>query len=89
MAAPASKPLDRRQLKTQMNRLKKLETEMASLTAACAGLEQQLGEQSIYAAENRDQLKASLAAQVQKSKQLAQVEEEWLSLSEAIEQQAT
>ena len=86
---PAGKPLDRRQLKTQLNRLKKLETEMASLTAACAGLEQQLGEQSIYQAENRDQLKASLAEQAQKSKQLAQVEEEWLSLSEAIEQQAS
>jgi ATP-binding cassette subfamily F protein 3 len=62
---------------------------MASLTAACAGLEQQLGEQSIYQAENRDQLKASLAEQAQKSKQLAQVEEEWLNLSEAIEQQAS
>ncbi|HUV21808.1 MAG TPA: ATP-binding cassette domain-containing protein [Gammaproteobacteria bacterium] len=86
---PAGKPLDRRQLKTQLNRLKKLETEMASLTAACAGLEQQLGEQSIYQAENRDQLKASLAEQAQKSKQLAQVEEEWLNLSEAIEQQAS
>jgi ATP-binding cassette subfamily F protein 3 len=86
---PSGKPPDRRQLKTQLNRLKKLETEMASLTAACAGLEQQLGEQSIYQAENRDQLKASLAEQAQKSKQLAQVEEEWLNLSEAIEQQAS
>ena len=86
---PSGQPPDRRQLKTQLNRLKKLETEMASLTAACAGLEQQLGEQSIYQAENRDQLKASLAEQAQKSKQLAQVEEEWLNLSEAIEQQAS
>ena len=89
VAVPDGKLLDRRQLKTQLNRLKKLETEMASLTAACAGLEQQLGEQSIYQAENRDQLKASLAEQAQKSKQLAQVEEEWLNLSEAIEQQAS
>ena len=88
LGVPAGKPLDRRQLKTQQNQLKKLETEMASLAAACASLEQQLGEQSIYAAENRDQLNASLAAQAQKSKRLAQVEEEWLSLSEAIEQQA-
>jgi ATP-binding cassette subfamily F protein 3 len=89
VAVPASKPQDRRQLKTQLNRLKKLEMEMASLTSACEGLEQQLGEQSIYATENRDQLKASLAVQAQKRKQLAQVEEEWLSLSEAIEQQAS
>ena len=88
LAVVAGKPLDRRQLKTQLNRLKKLETEIASLTAACASLEQQLGEQAIYEAANRDQLNASLAAQAQNSKQLAQVEEEWLSLSEAIEQQA-
>jgi ATP-binding cassette subfamily F protein 3 len=88
LAVPAGKPPDRRQLKTQLNRLKKLETEMASLTATCASLEQQLGEQSIYDAANRDQLKTSLAAQAQKSKQLAQVEDEWLCLSEAIEQQA-
>jgi ATP-binding cassette subfamily F protein 3 len=87
-AVAAGKLPDRRQLKTQQNRLKKLETEMASLTAACASLEQQLGEQSIYEAENRDQLNASLAAQAQKSKQLEQIEEEWLSLSEVIEQQA-
>jgi ATP-binding cassette subfamily F protein 3 len=87
--AVAARPPDRRQLKTQLNRLKKLETEMASLTAACANLEQQLGEQSIYEAANRDQLNASLAAQAQKGKQLAQVEDEWLSLSEAIEQQAS
>ena len=86
LAVPAGKPLDRRQLKSQLNRLKKLETEMASLTAACASLNQQLGEQSIYEAANRELLNASLAAQSQKSKQLAQVEEEWLSLSEAIEQ---
>jgi len=83
----AGKPVDRRQRKTQLNRLRKLETEMATLTSACTSLEQQLAEQSIYEAANRDQLNASLAAQVQKSKQLAQVEEEWLSLSEAIEQQ--
>ncbi|MDC1286489.1 ATP-binding cassette domain-containing protein [Gammaproteobacteria bacterium] len=83
----AGKPVDRRQRKTQLNRLRKLETEMATLTSACASLEQQLAEQSIYEAANRDQLNASLAAQAQNSKQLAQVEEEWLSLSEAIEQQ--
>ena len=87
-AVAAGKPPDRRQLKTQLNRLRKLEAEMASLTSDCASLEQQLGEQSIYEAENREQLNVSLAAQAQKSKQLAQVEEEWLSLSEALEQQA-
>ena len=94
-AAPAglamtdAKPIDRRQQKTQLNRLKKLEREMAALTVDCNSLEQQLGDHSIYDAGNRDKLNASLAAQAQKSERLAQVEEEWLSLSEAIEQQAS
>jgi len=88
--APAdAKPIDRRQHKAQLNRLKKLEREMAALTADCNNLEQQLGDHSIYDAENRDKLDASLAAQAQKSELLAQVEEEWLSLSEALEQQAS
>ena len=84
-----AKPLGRRELKAQQNRLKKIETEMATLTAACASLEQQLGEQSIYEAANRAMLDERLAEQAQKSKRLAQVEEEWLSLSEAIEQQSS
>ncbi len=84
-----AKPLGRRELKAQQNRLKKIETEMATLTAACASLEQQLGEQSIYEAANRAMLDERLVEQAQKSKRLAQVEEEWLSLSEAIEQQSS
>ncbi|MCP4471793.1 MAG: ATP-binding cassette domain-containing protein [Gammaproteobacteria bacterium] len=79
---------DRRELKALQNRLKKIETEMATLNAARTRLEQQLGDNSIYAAENRDSLNASLAAQAENRKRLAQVEEEWLLLSEAIEQQA-
>jgi len=92
-AAPAelaladAKPIDRRQHKTQLNRLKKLEREMAALTIDCNSLEQELADHTIYDAANRDRLDSSLAAQAQKSERLAQVEEEWLSLSEAIEQQ--
>jgi len=79
---------DRRALKAQQNQLKKIETELAKLNAARASLEQQLSDNSIYATENRDSLNASLAAQAQNSKRLTQVEDEWLCLSEAIEQQA-
>jgi ATP-binding cassette subfamily F protein 3 len=78
---------DRRSLKAQQNRLKKIETELEALNATRASLERQLGDNSIYAAENRDRLDASLAAQAENRKRLAQVEDEWLSLSEAIEQQ--
>ncbi len=86
-AAPA-KPVDRRELKAQQNRLRKIEKEMTALTQARDRLEQRLGEQSLYAAENREDLEASLAEQAENSRRLAQVEEEWLSLSEAIEQQS-
>jgi len=79
---------DRRALKAQQNQLKKIETELVKLNDKRVGLEQQLSDTAIYAAENRDSLNASLAAQAENHKRLAQVEEEWLCLSEAIEQQA-
>jgi ATP-binding cassette subfamily F protein 3 len=78
----------RRALKAQQNQLKKIETELATLNDKRVSLEQQLSDNSIYASENRDSLDASLAAQVENHKRLTQVEEEWLILSEAIEQQA-
>jgi len=79
---------DRRALKAQQNQLKKIETELATLNDKRVSLEQQLSDNSIYASENRDSLDASLAAQAENHKRLTQVEEEWLILSEAIEQQA-
>jgi len=84
---PSTKPLDRRELKAQQNRLRKIENEMARLTATNASLVQQLGDQSLYDAANADKLHSSLAQQAKTSERLAQVEEEWLRLSEAIEQQ--
>ncbi|MCP4765346.1 MAG: ATP-binding cassette domain-containing protein [Gammaproteobacteria bacterium] len=88
MAGYTSGSPDRRALKAQQNQLKKIETEMAKLNDRRVSLEQQLSDTAIYAAENRDSLNASLAEQVENRKRLAQVEEEWLHLSEAIEQQA-
>ena len=87
-ARTLSAPLDRRALKAQQNRLKKIERELEALNATRDNLEQQLGDSAIYADENRDSLKASLAAQAENRKLLEQAEEEWLQLSEAIEQQA-
>ncbi len=88
VAGYSSGPPDRRALKAQQNQLKKIETELAKLNDRRVGLEQQLSDNSIYAAENRDSLNASLAAQAENRKRIAQVEEEWLLLSEVIEQQA-
>jgi len=84
---PSAKPVDRRELKAQQNRLRKIESEMARLTATNASLVQQLGDQSLYDEANYDKLHTSLAEQAKTSERLAQVEEEWLRLSEAIEQQ--
>jgi ATP-binding cassette subfamily F protein 3 len=83
----AKKPMDRKQLKAQASQLRKIEKEMTRLTSARDRIEQELSEESIYAAENRNSLNASLASQAENTRRLAQVEEEWLQLSEAIEQQ--
>jgi ATP-binding cassette subfamily F protein 3 len=83
----AGKPVDRREQKARQNRLRKIENEMARLTQTCASIEQRLGDASIYDEANRDELNRQLDEQAQASARLAQVEEEWLELSEAIEAQ--
>jgi ATP-binding cassette subfamily F protein 3 len=83
----ATRPADRRQLKAQLSQLRKIEKEMTSLNVTRERLEKRLGEQSLYDAENREDLNASLSEQADNSSRLEQVEEEWLRLSEAIEQQ--
>jgi len=86
---PSAKPVDRGELKAQQNRLRKIEREMARLSATNASLVQQLGVQSLYDEANSDKLHSSLAEQAKTSERLAQVEEEWLLLSEAIERQGS
>jgi ATP-binding cassette subfamily F protein 3 len=76
---------NKRQLKTQLKQLGKIEKALANLNATRVRLEQELSDNSIYTAANRDALDASLAAQAENSKQLIQVEEDWFRLSEAIE----
>jgi ATP-binding cassette subfamily F protein 3 len=72
-------------LKLQLSQLSKIEKTIAKLSAVRERLEQELSDNSIYDAENRDSLSASLAAQAENHKQLVQAEEDWLSLSEEIE----
>ena len=85
--AAGNQQLTRRQLKSQLNQLNRIEKDIASLSAVRASLEQQLSDNSIYDADNRERLNTSLAAQVENRKLLAAAEENWLLLSEAIEQQ--
>jgi ATP-binding cassette subfamily F protein 3 len=84
----ATRPAVRRQLKAQLSQLRKIEKEMTSLNVTRERIEKRLGEQSLYDAENREGLNASLSEQADNSRRLEQVEEEWLRLSEEIEQQS-
>ncbi len=84
----ANKQDNRRALKTYTARLNKIEREMASLNAQRARLEQQLSDNSIYDADNRDTLNSTLAAQAENQQRLNLAEENWLQLSETIEAMA-
>ena len=87
ISVAAKKPADRKLMKAQASQLRKIEKEMERLTAARERFERELSDESIYQAGNRDSLNASLVSQAENNRRLAQVEEEWLQLSEAIEQQ--
>ena len=78
----------RRQHKAQLNQLNRIEKNIARLYAVKESLERELGDSTIYDAENHETLNANLAAQAENSRLLALAEEEWLQLSESIEQQA-
>ena len=84
----AKNPRQGRQHKAQLNRLNRIEKNIARLYAVKENLEQELGDSTIYDAENRETLNANLAAQAENKRLLALAEEEWLQLSESIEQQA-
>jgi ATP-binding cassette subfamily F protein 3 len=77
----------RRQLKSRLNQLSRIEREIEKLCALRESLEQELSDNSNYAPENREHLNASLAVQADNARQIARAEDEWLRISEAIEQQ--
>ena len=87
ISVAVKKPADRKLMKAQASQLRKIEKEMERLTTARERFERELSDESIYQAGNRDSLNASLVSQAENNRRLAQVEEEWLQLSEAIEQQ--
>ena len=84
----ASNPqLSRGEMKSRLAQLRKIEKEIERLSSARESLEHELSDLSIYNPENRDSLKLRQATQAENSRQLEQAEEEWLLLSEIIEQQ--
>jgi ATP-binding cassette subfamily F protein 3 len=78
----------RRRQKAQLNQLDRIEKNIARLCTVKESLEQKLGDSSIYDPENRETLSAHLAAQAENGRLLALAEEDWLQLSESMEQQA-
>jgi ATP-binding cassette subfamily F protein 3 len=75
--AAARKPIE--------NRIKRLEEQMAKLNAKKAGIDARLLEPSIYEAGNKEELKNLVADQAFCSRDLEQLEAEWLELQEQLE----
>ncbi|GAB3382925.1 ATP-binding cassette domain-containing protein [Massilia agri] len=67
------------------NRVKRLEEQMAKLNAKKAEIDVQLLEPGIYEAENKEKLKTLVADQAFASRDLEQLESEWLELQEQLE----
>ncbi|OON62219.1 ABC transporter [Massilia sp. KIM] len=67
------------------NRIKRLEEQMAKLNAKKAEIDAQLLDPVIYEAGNKDKLKTLVADQAFASRDLEQLEVEWLELQEQLE----
>jgi ATP-binding cassette subfamily F protein 3 len=67
------------------NRIKRLEEQMAKLNAKKAGIDAKLLEPGIYDAANKEELKNLVADQAFCSRDLGQLENEWLELQEQLE----
>ncbi|MBV7535373.1 ATP-binding cassette domain-containing protein [Duganella sp. sic0402] len=95
-AAPAAGKEQKRQSAEERQRLsglrkpieqkiKRLDEQIAKLTAKKAEVDAQLAEESIYDAANKARLKELLADQAYCTKELGELEEQWLALSEELE----
>ncbi len=78
-------PLDRRQLKSQLGQLARIEKQIEKLNLQRKQLDAQLSDNSIYQQQNRESLNDALYSQAENAKQLKQAEESWLQLSEQVE----
>ena len=77
--------IDRKQLKAMQSRLKRLERDMEKLQTRLQELESSLAENDLYQPENRDKLDDINWQRAQVTQHLQQVEEEWLTLGEELE----
>jgi len=67
------------------NKIKKCETQMDSFSKDKEKLEQQLADNALYSEENKQKLKELLEQQAVISKNLAEIEEQWIIASEELE----
>ena len=67
------------------NRIKRLEEQMAKLNAKKADVDARLLEPGIYEADKKDQLKTLVADQAFLTRDLGNLENEWLELQEQLE----
>ena len=87
-ADPGSKQdsqASRQQIKAWQNRLRKVERELGKLGERKQQLESALADDSIYHEDSRNELERTLSEQADNANALAQLEEEWLLLSESLE----
>ncbi|WP_286805759.1 ATP-binding cassette domain-containing protein [Marinimicrobium sp. UBA4209] len=78
----------RAQLKPLTDKLKKVERQMDKLNQSLSGIETELADPAIYDAENKQRLQELLKSQGETQAQLDECEEQWLALSEELEQYA-
>lgn len=81
--------LRRKQLQPLMNKLKKAEKRLEELEAKKEILEKQLADPDIYVEENKEKLKKVLFDKSKIDKELAEVESEWMEISEELEEANT
>lgn len=75
----------RKQLQPLKNKLSKLEKEMDTLTDEKEKLEELLADSEIYEEKNKEQLKELLQKQAKVTQSLDEIEEQWMELSEELE----
>lgn len=76
----------RKRLQPLTNKSKQLEKKLDTLSVRKQEIEQLLTDASMYDADRQDELKQCLAEQSQISKDLERIENEWLSVSEQLEE---
>jgi len=80
---------NREQLKPLKEKLKKLEKQMEKLHAQASEIESALADASLYEEASKDRLAALLEKQVKVKSARQETEEEWIGLSEALEEAET